>query len=110
MATSKEVPTQNEDFFTIVGNVFKLYEVSWNALKLNLATFIVQALIPIILLVVAIPFIMLPFITDGGTISILTTSLVVVALFVIGCIFLPALTIAQLESAKGNKLDVNVNL
>lgn len=107
MATSKEVPTQNEDFFTIVGNVFKLYEASWNALKLNLATFIVLALIPIILLVVAIPFIMLPFVTDGGTISVLTTSLVVVALFIIGCIFLPALTIAQLESAKGNKLDVN---
>ena len=107
MATSSDAPKKDEDFFGLVGNVFKMYKDSWEALKLNLVTFIILALIPAILLAVAVPFILLPFVTDGGSLSSILSFVVLLALFVIACIFLPALVVTQLESAKGNKIDIN---
>lgn len=107
MATSNNTPTESDDFITLVGNVFKLYNESWEALKLNLTTFIVLALIPAVLVAVSVPFVLLPFYTDGGTLSVLVTAVMLVGLFVLGAIFLPALTVAEIESARGNKIDVN---
>jgi hypothetical protein len=107
MATSKDAPApvKSDDFVSIVVKAFKLINESWEALKLNLVTFIVLALVPAVLFAAAIPFLLLPAITNGGTGSIIIMLIGLLALFVVGCIFLPAITITQIESAKGNTID-----
>lgn len=105
MATSKDAPASGDDFITIVVNAFKLINESWEALKLNLVTFIVLALVPAILFAAAIPFLLLPAITDGGSASMVVMVIGLIALFIVGCIFLPAITITQIESARGKAID-----
>lgn len=91
--------------------MFQLIHESWEALKLNIGTFIVLALLLALITVVSIPFLLfLPIVTDGKPVSIFISITVILLLIVIGCILLPAITIAQIESARGNKISVTETL
>lgn len=51
MSLHQENPTkQSDDFFTVLGNQFKLVGFSWNAFRLNFLTFFAVYLLPFILL------------------------------------------------------------
>lgn len=99
--------TQNDapenDFLKLLEYVFKLWEPSLEALKLNLGTFVLLALVPLGLSILAMPFFFL-ILSNGGAISVLLSVFVLAILLVIGAIFMPAIVITQLESAKGNKV------
>ena len=47
MAKSKQ-STNDVDFFTLVNNTFRLIGDSWEALKLNMRTFIFAALVAVV--------------------------------------------------------------
>jgi Uncharacterised protein family (UPF0259) len=97
------------DFFEVTGTVFKMINESWEAFKLNVWTFVFLMLIPAILFAIAIPFIVLPFVTgsDAGTaIAALLAVVVVLLLFAIAVMFLPAFTITQLASVRGRQLTI----
>lgn len=89
------------DFFGLLTYVFKLYEPSFEALKLNLFTFILVGLVPAGLFALSLPFI---FLALRGGAGLVISIFVLAILFVIACIFLPSIIITQLESAKGNKV------
>lgn len=115
MATSKDAPASEGDFFSLVGEAFKMYEKSWEALKLNLMTFVLVALIPAGLIMVA-TFINMTIMFSTSNTDIYGNSSPSVFAFMISwfimlvaligaLIFAPAITITQLESVKGNKVE-----
>lgn len=111
MATSNDAPSKDGDFFTLVGEAFKMYKDSWEALKLNLSTFILAVIVPvgIITLGFIVSFMLGAF---GGTaenstasgFSVVLSGLVLIASIVLALIFAPAVIITQIESVKGNKV------
>jgi uncharacterized membrane protein YesL len=110
MATSNDAPSKDSDFFTLVGEAFKMYKESWEALKLNLATFILAVIVPagIIMLGVFISVVLGLFSTNtsdsGSSLGLILGLLVVLASVVLALVFAPAITITQLESVKGKKV------
>lgn len=118
MALPPEYPTkQSDDFFTILGNQFKLIGISWNAFRLNFLTFVVIYLLPFVILSGAflawIPNnIMNPngtfneavardFLNDiNGTAAIAAA----IGLLIVGSVLGVANIAAQLQSVKGEKL------
>ena len=108
MAKSKQ-SSNDADFFTLVSNTFKLIGDSWEALKLNMRTFIFAALVPLIAIGISIPFVLTPFFTHntGRSASISLAVVVLVLVAIVGCIFLPVITLTQLASAKSKKLSID---
>ena len=106
MATSKNKPDET-DFFDLVGYTFRLLGDSWIALRLNIYTFILVALVPGLVIGLAVPFALVPIFTHGNirTISIIAAVLIFLAALAIACIFLPAMTLTQLASVRGKKFD-----
>lgn len=106
---ASSLPTrQEDDFFTILGNAFKLITKSWEALVLNLGTFILVYILPFIIIFSAFIF-WLGSLFTGGNDDISTFSIVLGIIVGIGiCILLVLLSIAtiitQLASVRGNKI------
>ena len=99
--------TNEQDIFTVTGNTFKLIIDSWQALLLNVRTFILLAIIPMVVFLLAIPFVLIPFFMHGSsrTIGGFIAFLVVLAALAIAFVFVPAITITQIASAKGQKME-----
>ncbi len=98
------------DFFEVVGEVFKMITPSWEAFKLNVWTFVFLLFVPAILFAIAIPFIVLPFVTgsDAGTaLAAILAVVVILVLFVIAVMIIPAFTITQLASVRGQKVSIS---
>lgn len=96
-----------EDFVDLLVNTFKLIGNSWNALLLNLWTFVLISLVPALVIIMAIIFVIIPFLSngDGRIITIVLATLAVVIALVVAFLFLPAITITQLASARGEKVE-----
>ena len=108
MANAAEFPTeQNDDFFTIVGNAFQLIKKSWEAVRLNLVTFILVYLAPIIFISAAVT-VALPFFfagNDGATgAGIVLLIIAVTGLIVLSIMLAIASIIVQLASVRGKKI------
>ena len=115
MATQDDAPTrQQDDFFTVLGNAFRLIGKSWDALTLNLATFVLIGLVPVTLFILAI---VLPLgatsLLDGSSdISRDTNAAPVnVALILLGIILVISVVwatvaslVTQLASVRGQKI------
>lgn len=96
------------DFFEITGSVFKNIKESWEAVKLNLVTFILLYLIPSLLTFLAIPLILLPILAgsdSGSAAGFIIAALFFAVIFVIWLTILPAITITQLASVRGQKIE-----
>lgn len=100
---------QQDDFFTILENSFKLIKESWEALLLNLGTFILVYVLPF--LIVAAAFLILSgvAITNEGKVNLDTTeallgSIVGIGILVLFVMVMIATTITQLASARGKKI------
>jgi len=115
MAASKDAPASGGDIFSLIGQAFQMIEASWEALKLNIVTFILVALAPFLAILAAVITSSVIFTVSiinnadsaNSTISgfawALSWLLSVIAL-VVALIFLPAITVTQLASAKGKKI------
>ena len=101
------------DFFEKTGYVFGLYKPSWEAFKINWATIVILWLLPIILLLALIPFLVLPLFTDNAAVTATSVLIAVLAAFgvlLLYLLILPAVTITQIQSVKGNKINVDTAL
>lgn len=101
----------DKDFFEVTGGIFKNIKESWEAIKLNFLTFVLLYLVPIAVGFIALPFVLLPALTgsDVGTAAaVLLAFFVFVLLLIVLLVFLPAITITQLASVKGEKLEFGV--
>lgn len=108
MASSKYKPDE-KDFFDLTGYTFSLIGESWKALKLNITTFLLVALIPLLIIGLALSLALVSLFANHNTqaIDILAVSLIFAAVLVVACVFLPAMTLTQLASARGKKLNFN---
>ncbi len=110
MASSNNAPASEPDFFGKIGEAFQLINASWDALKLNISTFILVVLVPALVVMAASLFFLLPaFFSENGSntataLSSFVAFIVMVAALVVALIFLPAITITQLASARGKKV------
>jgi hypothetical protein len=98
---------QTQDFFGITGDVFKLIGVSWRALKLNLLTFILIGLIPIVIALVAFAVSGMPaFNNDDFSLINIVTLAIFGLIFLIALVLLwPALIITQIKGAEVKRID-----
>lgn len=93
----------DQDFFEVTGDTFKLIKGSWQALLLNLKTFILIAIMPALAFLILVPFILGAIFIDSTaakTIFILFSCLVFLAAFAVALVFIPAITYVQIESAR----------
>jgi hypothetical protein len=105
MAKAQNLPVEN-DFFTILGYVFSLIKDSWEALKLNFLTLIFLVIIPTAIALIGVSTIAGIFVANGFKVyTILIGVLLSIILLVILALFAPAITITQLVSAKGQKIN-----
>lgn len=110
MASTNDAPANELDFFGKVGAAFQMINESWEALKLNIVTFLLVALVPAAVIFVASLFFVFPLIFSSNgsdaasAITGILAFIVFVAAIVVALIFLPALTITQLESVRGKKV------
>lgn len=114
MATSNDAPKDSGDFVDILTSAFKMYSASWEALKLNLSTFILAVIVPAgIVILGSIIYAMLVVTgtnnavndTGSGAFSVIVGVLVLLASIILALIFVPAIVITQLESVKGKKVE-----
>lgn len=98
---------QNKDFFAITGDVFRLWRACWNALKLNLHTFMVIALTPLVLIMLLMALVFMPWLMNGefSVINIVSSSVLGLLLLLSGIFLFPAMIITQLESVQGRIVD-----
>jgi uncharacterized membrane protein len=110
MAASKDVQAET-DFFSLVGNTFKMIGASWEALKLNLGTFILIAFIPMVIVAISLIGSIAAIVQLNGATQIRDGSFMLAAFILVGivaaCVFLPAITYTQIASAKGKKIGFN---
>ncbi len=105
----KALPTrQEDDFFTILGNSFKLIEKSWEALLLNLGTFVQIYIIPFVLVFLSL-FLITTLATtthsDGATmVSVLLGIVATIGLLILLVLLSIASIITQLASVRGQKI------
>lgn len=106
MAKIKKID-QAQDFFAISADVFRLWRVSWEALKLNLHTILFIVLVPIVLMMLLLGLVLMPWLMTGefGVISIIASSVLGLALLIAGLFLFPAMVITQLESVQGRLVD-----
>ncbi len=99
--------SQENDFFAITADVFRLWRPCLEALKLNLTVFLTIVLIPMVILLLIIGLVAIPVLTSGNfdVINIVSIS-VLGLLLLISMVFLwPAIIIAQLDSIRGKKVE-----
>lgn len=99
--------TADMDFFEKVGYAFGLLSESWEAFKLNWSTFILIWILPMLLFLLLIPLFIIPVVFDNDIVSATTLLLGVVGVlsaFVVLIILIPAITVTQIASVKGQKL------
>ena len=107
-----QAPTQEMDFFEKIGYAFNLWNESWEALKLNLLTFVILYLLPLGLTMVLGIFYLVPLLNDAAgntTLSAATFVIALIATLLVAFVYVvlyPVITLTQLESAKGNKVSV----
>lgn len=106
----KTLPTkQEDDFFTILGNTFKLINKSWEALLLNLGTFILVYVLPFIIFFAALFLFSGALIATNGNTSVTAVTIALGIAAGIGLLILLVLVsiasiIAQLASVRGQKI------
>jgi hypothetical protein len=95
------------DFVDLIFSTFKLLGDSWRALMLNFWTLVMVGVIPALIAIVAAISIVIPFLTNGDSriISIAFTAILAVLAIVFVVMFLPAVTIIQLASVRGQKVE-----
>lgn len=109
---AQEYPTvQTDDFGTIFGNTIRLIGTSWNALLLNLRTFLAVYILPTLLIVIgAILLIAASGVyvegeelayNDFSTLGIVAAGIVIVGFVILGIIANIAGVVTQLASARG---------
>ena len=95
------------DFFDTTGVLFKALKDSFEALKLNVMTFLGLIVVPLALFIIAVPFVFLPLVTGTKT-GLLATGIlafvVFTAIIVVSLVFLPAIIQTQIASVKGQKV------
>lgn len=94
------------DIIDVIGSVFKNIKESWQAVQLNLTTFVVLALVPAALAMIVMIMALIPAIsgTDAGTASAIFLAAVgLFVVFVIALMIAPAITLTQLDSVVGKK-------
>lgn len=98
---------QSKDFFGLTSDVFKLIRPCYEALRLNLSAFLAIALIPMVIVMLALGVVGVPVLTSHEFSTINIVALAVLGVFLItAMIFLwPAMIITQLESVRGKKVD-----
>jgi hypothetical protein len=110
VAKSNIVAQEKGDFFELVGGIFKLISPSWEALKLNIGTFIGLLLVPIGLYMLA-SFIVIGAAFNGNeTADTSVTGLFLALILVILLLFVaitPSLIHTQLKGARGEKVSFN---
>ena len=104
--------TNEMDFFEKIGYVFSLWNESWEALKLNIWTFVVLYLLPLGLTMVLGVFYLVPFVNQAAgndTLSAATFAIAFFATLLVAFIYVvlyPVVTLTQLESAQGKKVSL----
>lgn len=96
------------DFFDTTGTLFKALQQSFEALRLNVWTFLALVFVPLLLFIVAFPLAFLPLLTGndaGKTVAALLAISVGLAVLIISLIFLPALVQTQIASVRGEKVE-----
>lgn len=94
------------DIIDIITSVFKNIKESWQAVQLNITTFIILALVPAALAIIVMIMALIPAIsgTDAGTASAIFLAAVgLFVVFVIALMIAPAITLTQLDSVIGKK-------
>ena len=94
------------DAIEVIGSVFKNIKESWQAVQLNLTTFVILALVPAVLAILVMIVALIPAIsgTDAGTASAIFLAVIgLFVVFVIALIIAPAITLTQLDSVVGKK-------
>lgn len=95
--------SQGSDVIDTIVQTFKMASASWDAFVFNLPVFIILWALPVLLALIAVPFVILPL-AANHTIG-LFVSLVFLALIVlIALIFVPASVVAQLDSVDNKRL------
>jgi hypothetical protein len=111
MAKTTKKPAE-QDFFAVLGDTFKKIKESWEALLLNISTFLIIAIIPMVMVFVASIFFAgaVASSINGNSLVLGFSGAVAVVLILLaavaGVIFLPAITITQLNSVRGKKIEV----
>lgn len=111
-ATGELLPTkQSDDFLTVIGNSFKLIKASWQALQLNLLTFVLLYAIPVVLFTLLVTLAVIVGIGIGGSESVNMSAAVIIlgTVILLGLIVLSvyigiAVIITQLASVRGTKI------
>lgn len=115
-ATIHEYPTkQTDDFWTVLANAFKLIGASWDAVKLNIATFAVVYLLPLALMPVMAAGVFVVFLSSGALkddnftvptniITIAIGAFLVIGILVLSIFLYIASIQTQIASAKGIKI------
>lgn len=108
---------QSDEFITVFGNTIKLISESWTALRLNLVTFIIVYVLPLLLFGASAYMAVETFLVkDGNTYklaenissdSVIAASIAGVGLLVILLISSIASTIAQLASVRGKTISAS---
>lgn len=96
------------DFFDTTGKLFKGIQPSFEALKLNIWTFLALIFIPLIIFIVAFPLAFLPLLTgsdSSAAVAVAFAFLVGLAVLVAALIFAPAIVQTQIASVKGQKVE-----
>lgn len=106
---ANDLPTrQEDDFFTILGNAFKLINKSWEALVLNLGTFILVYILPFIIIFSTVIFWLGATFTNSNnhisTLSIVLGIIVGVGIGILLILLSIATIITQLASVRGQKI------
>lgn len=118
MSTKKSIQLrQSDSFFTVAGSSFKLINQSWEALRLNLMTFVQLYFIMLIPAIILFTLIASNFVKNGKlhvnneTIGNLSNSTIamggiaIVSLIILGLYVVLAATITQLAGVRGQKIN-----
>jgi hypothetical protein len=109
MAKTNQLLEQDQDFVDLLVNTFRLIGKSWDALVLNILTFILVGVVPAVVMILAVALVFVPFLTHGDTrvLTIVLATLAMIFALIVVVLFLPAVTITQLASARGKKVEFN---
>lgn len=100
---------QEKDFFEVMGAVIGNFKESWEAVKLNIVTFLVLVLLPMILSFLLFLFAILPAITNtnaGTAISGVLFFVAMLAVLFIDLVTYPAFLVTALKSVQNEKVNV----
>jgi hypothetical protein len=98
---------QEQDFFGITGDVFRLWRPCWEVLRLNLPVFAFIALVPLVLFVLILALVIMPWLMTSSftLINIISAAFLGLLLLAAGVLLWPAMIITQIDSAKNKKVD-----